>query len=426
MFTIGDYIKYVAQTPNEFYNDLNQATIDTAWDNTTQIRKIMEENYPFDNTYKEEEVWVSTVADVTTSINKVIGNYISVLFRNNYHKLNHRGQKYIYKTNGEKDDFYLCYDKLNHLSQTANTKLILCNNKLKWIDRDNGALREEPMFIGWEMTSTNNQISKDGIVPERRLVCLVQGNEHTRKIIENQRFILSHNKAFKVTQVDDLNLEHLDETIPTLLTLYIQWCPVLPNDNLAENIANYYDGKYSIEVDRNDIRGENGHKGIISAVVKYNDTEVNTPVLWDSADTSIVIVNEHGRYEIVGDSGSTYIRVSMEGNPDLFKDIPVMITQNDDYEVIIRPESEVNIYQGDSETICVEVQRHGEVIVPDEVIVETYTDGSPNNYALDVIDNCVTVYNLKRSPQPLILKFIVRISGQEIIKEATIKLLGLY
>lgn len=426
MFTMSDFLSYVTQTPDKFYKDLNQATIDTSWENTTQIRTIKEENYPFDNIFHDEEVWVSTVADVTTSVNKVIGNYISVLFRDITHKLNHRGQKYIYKTDGENDDFYLCYDKLNPLTQTANTKLILCNNKLKWIDRDNGALREEPMFIGWEMTSTNNQISKDGIVPERRLVCLVQGNENTRKIIDNQRFILSHNKAFKVTQVDDLNLEHLDETIPTLLTLYIQWCPILPNDNLTENLANYYDGKYSIEVDRSEIKGENGHKGSIHAVVKYNDTEVNVPVLWDSSNTSIIKVNEYGKYEIVADSGNAYIRVKIDGNPEVFKDIQVVVTNNDEYELIIKPGTEVDIYQGDSETICVEVLLHGEEITPDNIRIEDVSDGNLNNYRLERSGNCVTVYNLKRSTKSLKIVFIVTLSGVNIEKEATVNLLGLY
>lgn len=363
MYDMGSYIDKFTQTPGDFYRGLNQATIDSVWENTTQIRKINEESYPFNGEYTEYDAWVSTVADVTTSTNKVIGNYIEVLFRNIDHPLNYRGQKYRYKTDGQREDTYLCYDKLNPLTNTSNTKLIKCNNKLRWINVDNGKIYEEPMFIGWQLMATNNQISKAGTIPERRLVCLVQGNENTRYIHENQRFILSHNKAFKVTQVDDLNLEDLEENA-TLLTLYIEWCPILPVDNLELNLAGEKDNNYVLSTTDYVYQVTSGTEGIISATLKYNDNVIENPkIVWSSSDTEVIEVNEFGEYKVLGvENSMAIVTASMKDNIYVSMDIAfVVISQSvPSYErIITSPDGEINLFQGESQEIKAYMEING-------------------------------------------------------------------
>jgi hypothetical protein len=355
IYNMENYINKFTQNPSDFYKGLNQATIDSVWDNTTQVRKVKEESYPFNEEYTEYEAWVSTVADVTTSTNKVIGNYIELLFRNIDHPLNYRGQKYKYKTDGEREDTYLCYDKLNPLTNTSNTKLIKCNNKLRWINVNNGKVYEEPMFIGWQLMATNNQISKAGTIPERRLVCLVQGNENTRYIHENQRFILSHNKAFKVTQVDDLNLEDLEENA-TLLTLYIEWCPILPIDNLELNLAGEKDNNYILSTTDYVYQVTSGTEGIIPVTLKYNDNVIENPELvWSSSDSNVIEINELGEYKALGSENTmAIITASLKDNIAVSMEITfVVVSQNtpSHKRIVTSPDGEINLFQGESQEI---------------------------------------------------------------------------
>ena len=88
-----------------------------------------------------------------------------------------------------------------------NVQIIKCNNKIRWIN-SSGNIIEEPCFIGWEMSSTNNGVTKDVTIEQRRLVCLIQGNSNTNEIISNQRFLLSKTSAFKVTQVFEIKCSY--------------------------------------------------------------------------------------------------------------------------------------------------------------------------------------------------------------------------
>lgn len=409
LFTLDDYMKHIPQTPDEFYRELNQATIDSVWNNTTQIRTIKEENFPFDNTYKECEAWVNTVADVTTNTDKVIGNYISVLFRNIDHPNNYRGQKYLYKTDNINEDYYLCYDKINPLTQTSNTKLIMCNNKLKWIDTKNGAIYEEPVFVGWELTSTNNQISKDGIVQERRLVCLIQGNKDTRGIKPNQRFIIGHNKAFKVTQIDDTNLEHINEEYPTLFILYIEWCSILPSDNLELNIADYYSGEYNVSVSPQVISQESGFEGKINATIKYNDLVVDLPLIWESSDESVVLVDNIGNYKLVGNPNNTAtIKCYIKGNENSYglSNVEIIEVVNITKELIINPNETVEIYQGDSQLFECGLYING---VKQSDLIECIPSWSNSkNYTISHYMGGYILNNLKYSTEPLYLTFKIQ------------------
>jgi hypothetical protein len=325
-----NYLSNVAQTPNESWNSLVQETINSSWEDTTQIRKIKEQSYPFSNEYEEYDVWVSTVSDVSINYQKVIGDFISVLFKDCNHKLNVRGQKYLYAEDGINEQIYLCYDKINPLNQTATFKAIRCNNYIKWINKSNGDIIQEPIFVGYEMTANNSAISREGTISQRRLVCIIQGNEETKKIKENQRFILNHNKAFKVTEINNVIMNDInnDESV-TMLTMYIEWTSILPQDNIELNIADYYSNNYSIKIDQNEIEQLRNYKGKLSATVKYNDNIIDMPLKWISDNVEIVTIDEQGNYQLIGESGSTSsIKCYIDGNDDIYDEIQVKIVEN--------------------------------------------------------------------------------------------------
>lgn len=232
-----NYLDNMAQTPKEKYVGLVQENINTFWEDNTQIKNIKEEHYPFDNEYDDLEVMVSTVSDVTINYTKVIGDYISILFKDVDHKQNYRGQKYIFE-----DETYLCYDKLNKINITPSTKCIRCNNQLTFMY--NGKIHVEPIFLGYEVTSTNNQISKEGTISNERLIVLVQSNEFTNSIVRNQRFIFQHNQCMKIEQINNFIQESGTNGEVTLLKFHMVFSTInKEKDNLELNLADFYDIK---------------------------------------------------------------------------------------------------------------------------------------------------------------------------------------
>lgn len=422
-FNINNYMDNVAESPNDFYRGLNQATISSLWNNTTQIRKVKEENYPFDNNYEEIEAWVSTISDITTNTDKVVANYIELIFKEIEHEANYRGQKYVYKTNDVDEDTYLCYEKLNPLTQIPNTKLIMCNNKIKWINYENGAIYEEPIFVGWELTSTNNQVSGDGTVPQRRLVCLMQGNEKTRSIKENNRFMLGHTKAFKVTQIDDTDLGKTNDEYSTLLTMYIEWSSILPSDNKELNIADYYNNNYEIKINQDNFSQVHGFSGTLTATTKYNNNISDLDVVWESNQGDIVSINQNGIYELIGLVGeSATIKCYVAGNPLIYDEILINIIENPTHveELIINPNGTINLYQGSVQTIVCGLYKDG--VLQSDLISCNRSWENDKNYTISSVGNTYTIKNVKKSSNPLILTFNVN----SIVQTVTINLKALF
>ena len=231
----ANYINKVSQTPNDYYKDLGQQTVNTQWDCTTQLRTIQEESYPFNLTYTEYEAWVDTVSDVTTSDLKIVADYIQILFKDFDHTQNYKGQKYLYDNNT-----YLCYDKMNKLIQTSNFKCIRCNNTMNWIDRNSKEIYSEPIFLGYEVSSTNNQISKEGTIGNSRLIIFCQANERTKAIKLNQRFIFQHNNCFKIEEINNYNQESGTDGDVTFIKFHMVKDTINPQvDNSELNLADY-------------------------------------------------------------------------------------------------------------------------------------------------------------------------------------------
>ena len=231
----SQYINNIAQSPSDTYNSIAQETIKKQWDNTTQLRMVQEENYPFNQEYTEYEAWISTISNVSVNTDKIIGDYIGILFKDCDHPQNYKGQKYIYN-----NDTYLCYDRLNKLTQVSDFKCIRCNNVMSWIDRNSKNIYTEPMFLGYEVSSTNNQISKEGTIGNSRLIIFCQANEKTKSISINQRFIFQHKSAFKVEEINNYNQESGTNGDVTFLKFHMVKDTINPQtDNIELNLADY-------------------------------------------------------------------------------------------------------------------------------------------------------------------------------------------
>lgn len=416
-----NYLYNMSETPRESYTNLVQESINSQWINTTQLRTIKEQSYPFTEVYTEYEAWVDSVSDISVNTNKNIVDFISIMFKDIDHKLNHRGQKYLYKTDGESENVYICYDKMNALSQVSDFKCVRCNNSLTWLATD-GSILKEPCYIGEELTSTNNQISKDVTVPNRRLVCMIQGNKNTKSINLNQRFILSHKQAFKITEMNIYSQDDYNSEVAPLFIFYIEWTTLLEEDNLELNIADYYNSDYTLEINQPNISTLPSSSGSLSATVELNGSVVNVPLTWASSNTQVATIDESGNYTIVGINGQTCtITCTMQNNEQVLDSITISVadTPSTDKVLTIMPSEVDSIKMNTSKQIYAKVYLNG---IEQADVVSVALSGSPINcYSKVDITDGIEITCLKSSSTPLQLTF----TSGSLTKTMTIKLVGL-
>ena len=404
---LNTYVDYIWQSPKDYYNDFTQATIDHVWEDTTQLRSIKEQSSLFSDEYTEYEAHVTTVSEFIVNTSKISGDYIKVLFKDIDHALNHRGQKYLYKPDGISENVYLCYDKLNPLTQTPDFKCIRCNNHLTMIGED-GEIIKEPCSIGYEITSTNNNVTKDATISQRRMVLLVQGNDNTKDIQINQRFIFQHKQAYKITEMDISNQEDYNDEVATMYKFYIEWSAILPDkDNLELNIADYYDYNYTLLINSTDLSLLEDSSGQLTSIVKLNDiTQSDISIEWSTSDSEVVTIDNSGNYQVTGLSGSTAritCNISDNENVSDYIDIAVADISIESKEIIINPDSDTTILQGSSLVINYGVYEGNNLT--SDIISVTKSGATTDTYSVIDSLNKITITNIKKTTTKLKLTF---------------------
>ena len=419
---LDNYLNNLSEQPSTYYHNFSQALFDEYFYDNMNIKQIKEQAYPFTDVYTEYDCVIDTVSDISTNTNKVSGDYINILFKDIDHTLNHRGQKYLYKPDGINENTYLCYDKLQPLSIVPDFKAIRCNNHLTIMLSD-GTIVKEPCSIGYEMSATNNGITKDGTIAQRRLVCLVQGNSNTKDIKLNQRFILQHRQAFKITEMNVLNQEDAVSEDVTLYTFYIEWSSILPTDNLELNLADYYQSNYTLKINSSDLSLSQGATGQLTAIVTLNDSIVtNIPLKWFTSDSNVITVDSLGNYQVLGLDGSTsLITCSIDTHSEIYDTINVNVVAipSTTKELIINPNTAIRLTQGQSQVVDYGVYI-GNVLQSDVVTV-TPSGAGASCYTLTYGTNKVTVKNITKSTTPLTLTF----TSGALSRTSTITLAGL-
>ena len=348
-FNVKNYLDRIVQTPKEYYQGLVQATINDQWINTTQLFTIKEQSaLPFVDEYTEYEAWVDVISDNLINTSKVYSDFVKVLFKDIDQKPNYKGQYYKINLDGEHEEYYICYDKMNRLSQVSDFNCVRCNNVLTWVD-EYGKILTMPCYLGTDISSTNNLVSKDGIVPNTRLIILVQANEYTMSIVKNQRFMFQHSTAFKVEEVNNYMQEQETDGQVTCVKMYVDYSAILPSDNKELNICDYYKTNYTLTIDQNDIEQTNGFSGQLTATVKDGNDIVDVPLKWSTNDSDVVEIDEQGNYQVIGEIGSMgQITCSMADNESIYDTITIKVV--DDYlpekKIIINPNNITELNQG--------------------------------------------------------------------------------
>ena len=346
---LNNYMKYMYQKPKEYYQGLTQETLNSQWDNTTQLYTIKEQSaLPFKDEYTEYEAWVDAISDNLVNTSKVYSDFVKVLFKDIDHKQNYKGQYYKINLDGEHEEYYICYDKMNRLSQVSDFNCVRCNNVLTWVD-EYGKILTMPCYLGTDISSTNNLVSKDGIVPNTRLIILVQANEYTMSIVKNQRFMFQHSTAFKVEEVNNYMQEQETNGQVTCVKIYVDYSAILPSDNKELNICDYYKTNYTLTIDQNDIEQTNGFSGQLTATVKDGNDVIDVPLKWSTNDSDVVEIDEQGNYQVIGEIGSMgQITCSMADNESIYDTITIKIVEDylPEKKIIINPNNITELNQG--------------------------------------------------------------------------------
>ena len=348
-FNVKNYLDKIVQTPKEYYQGLVQATLNDQWTNTTQLFTIKEQSaLPFVDEYTEYEAWVDAISDNLVNTSKVYSDFVKILFKDIDHKQNYKGQYYKLNLDGEHEEYYICYDKMNRLSQVSDFNCVRCNNVLTWVD-EYGKILTMPCYLGTDISSTNNLVSKDGIVPNTRLIILVQANEYTMSIVKNQRFMFQHSTAFKVEEVNNYMQEQETDGQVTCVKLYVDYSAILPSDNKELNICDYYKTNYTLTIDQGNIEQTQGFKGKLTATVKNGTDVIEVPLKWSTNDSDVVEIDEQGNYQVVGEIGSMgQITCSMADNESIYDTITIKIVEDylPEKKIIINPNNITELNQG--------------------------------------------------------------------------------
>ena len=423
-FNTKSYVDNIAQTPKEYWDGLHQATLDTMWNDTTQIYTIKEQNaLPFTDEYTEYEAWISTVSDDLINYSKVYSDFVRLFYRDLNHKQNYKGQYYKMALDGEHEETYICYDRMNLTTLTADFKVVRCNNVLTWID-EYGNIITLPCYLGTDVTSTNNLIGKDGIVPNARMIILVQANDFTKSIVKNQRFLFEHSTAFKVEEVNNFMQEQGTDGQVTCVKIYINYSAITPKDNLELNVCDYYDVGYTVEINQDNIEQINGFTGQLTATVKNLDEVVDgMEVIWETSDKTVVTIDSEGNYSVVGLNGDkATITCRLKENTDIQDSITIEVvgTVVSNPVIVINPNDVTVLKEKQSVAFIPKVFDEGNELTTSVTCVPS--GANPFCYTLIPVTNGYLLTVLKKSNKPLELTFSASGCTDVVV---TIKLMGL-
>lgn len=407
----NNYVQNLAQNPHDTYMGLEQASINDQWDNTTQVITVFEQDKVGSEQFHSIEVRVDTAIDMGTSY-KQDDDFKLFAFRDLQHTVA-KGLMYKYD-----NDFWITINTSELGTVTKDIHVRRCNNVMRWVDRTNGFINEIPCAIEYVLESPKEQKDKDVKVANGHISVICQGNEVTRNIPKNTRFIFNKEAYRFLAYQKMLNEDTFDDSTADLLYLDMYLDMIEPEDDVANNIANAGAYVYEIEVEQSMSEQVKGGTVQLFPNVTLNGKTVEREVVYEicecGCDHSYCTVDENGLVTITGEVGKqAQLIVSLKGNPQVNQLVVIDIVESisDNNELIVSP-----IYNKcrvkSSITFNVDLYTNG--IKQDNVIGYTATGVPSNYYTLVRNGNTFTLSALKVSTAPLVLTFNDEATGTSV------------
>lgn len=396
--------------PNQLYRDLNQAFIDEQWENTTarytvDEQKMVDGGFPafeFDSI----EVWINYVVGQTSTGMKNGDDFRQLAFRSIEHPCV-RGRYYYFE-----DNYWISTFTDEHDSITKTAVVRRCNNFMRIVDPENGAIFSIPCVVEYDMSSPSVQVSRYVLTPNNHAVVMVQGNADTLRLFKtNTRYILG-GRPFKLYGYQNAILDDLSSPMPTLLYLDLYLDELHDKDDLTKQLADNGVYDYQVKINSKDMILPPESTGVLTADVTLNGIEVQRELVWGTSDFRVVSIDENGRYQVNGKTGETAtIDVGILGNTDVLASIRLQIAdaQSIAPEISIDPSFDhIREYQ----TIDFNVLAFygGQEYTPDTVELSLSENDivTSNNYlSIAETDNGYKITCLKRTQIPQTLHISV-------------------
>ena len=350
---IYDSMRKLITTPYNRYIDGLQALINDRWDNSTQTYSIIKQETEIGNgLYQEVDISADTAIDIGTGFKK--GDDFKVF---SYRDLSIEVPLgTMYQTD---KDYWVCINTNGFESPTNSVEVRRCNNIMKWVDITNGNVNEEWCAIDYELSSPQPLKDKDVVVANGHIFVIVQGNERTRSIRKNQRFIFN-GQPYKLVGYQTLLNNNDLTTHSTLLYIDMYLDTIQPSDDIENNIANATDYLYGVEVRPDVTQQVNGFVGKAEATVTLNGEVVDREIVWTGND--FVSIEQDGTYTLNGSAGDTaVITATLSGNNNVFDNYIVNIVDSveDKFDIVIDPFVE-EVRQKQPMTFSVYLYNNGE------------------------------------------------------------------
>lgn len=368
------------QQPNDDYRELQQAFIDSQWDNTSARVEIQEQDWFGSKTYHKIEAWINKAIGTTTTFMKNGEDYRQLIFKE-IEKPCIRGRLYKFENNYWLTDF-------TNPSQGLVSDIIVrrCNNFLRIIDPQNGAIYSEPCVVDYDMQSPSVQVSSYVITPNNHAVVFVQANEYTRRLFKlNTRYMLG-GRPFKLYAFQNALWHDLDNPEPTVLYLDLYLDELHAQDNVEQQLAYNGDYLYTIKIQSDSISLPVDSTGTLTVDTTLNGVETQCNIYWSSSDSSIVCINQNGEYQVNGEVGqSATITAQIVGNDQLSDAIIITVADMSSVPTVVYLNPAMDtIRQYESIEFSVECKQT-EVIVPETIRVSlSETDEVLSNEWLEI------------------------------------------
>lgn len=391
-----NYLKNVSQTPEEAYRENAQAYVDSVWENTFLLADVEEETEVGSDEYSQINVRKTTITEYSTNMFKNADDNRRLTFKDCNHKVT-RGLKYKFD-----DNFWIAYSDTDEENVYSQISIKRCNNELKWIDKYNGAILSEPCSIGEESSGTNPVVNKGLQVASGRTILMVQGNDNTDLLNENQRFIIS-GIPYKLNAYNNYAQNNYIDKHANLLWFYLQRDVEHPSDDIENGIANRFDYTYKVNINQDSFEQTNGYVGKLTADVTLNDDNVDREIVWEANEYATI--SQDGTFTLVGNIGDVAtIKAYINGNPYNYDSIDIKIVDSivDKLDIIISP-----LYTeiGEYEIIKFNVSLYKNNVKQNNPIIYSVNNVDEDCYTLSQNGNDFTLQSLCISDAPLIIKF---------------------
>lgn len=413
-FPMYDNARKLMKRPHDAYLSQLQALINERWENSTQtIFNVYQQADIGSDEWIEQPISIDTAIDIGTGFKK--GDDFKVFSHKNISADMKLG--IMFRT---EEDYWICTNTNGYASPTNSCEVRRCNNVMKWVDQETGFVNQQWCAIDYELSSPRPSKDKDIVVADGHIFVLVQGNDLTRSIPKNQRFIFN-GFAFKVSAYQTLLNKDNTTFHSNLLYIDMYADPIQPSDDLVNGIANATDYQYAIELQPDITEQIDGFTGQILSTVTCNGEVVDREIDWTGND--FVTVNDDGSYILSGtippsndredDGGNdepvekiAVITATLKGNPNITASCSIKIVDEivDTVDIIIDPLFS-DVRQSLPQSFSVYLYKNG--MQQDDAVTCT-TSGLTNKYftlTQDGHDFVLTVKDI--SPTPLTLMFTV-------------------